>query len=444
MSLQIRFSLKTNLCNTREQFLKLSKFKPHLSLIFALDWHVPIFAVIMSTLSNRINNLSESATIKMAKMGRELASKGVDVISLSLGETDFYTPDFVKEAAKEAIDKNFSYYTPVAGYPELRKEIAAKLKRENNLDYDFDQIVVSTGAKQSLANAILCVVNPGEEVVIPTPYWVSYSELVKLAEGESVFINTTLESDFKITPEELEAAITPKTKLFMFSSPNNPTGSVYTREELAGLVKVFEKYPNIYIISDEIYEHINFLNAHESIAQFPTVKDRVIIINGLSKAYAMTGWRIGYSVSNKEIAAACDKLQSQITSGTCSITQKAGIAAYAGGLDTIHEMRTVFKERRDLVYGLLKDIPGLKVNLPGGAFYFFPEVSSFFGKTTPDGAIIKNAEDLSLYLLNTGHVATVSGDSFGDPNSIRLSYAAANEKLIEAMKRIKAALGALK
>ena len=230
----------------------------------------------------------------------------------------------------------------------------------------------------------------------------------------------------------------------MFSSPNNPTGSVYTREELAGLVKVFEKYPNIYIISDEIYEHINFLNAHESIAQFPTVKDRVIIINGLSKAYAMTGWRIGYSVSNKEIAAACDKLQSQITSGTCSITQKAGIAAYAGGLDTIHEMRTVFKERRDLVYGLLKDIPGLKVNLPGGAFYFFPEVSSFFGKTTPDGAIIKNAEDLSLYLLNTGHVATVSGDSFGDPNSIRLSYAAANEKLIEAMKRIKAALGALK
>ena len=409
-----------------------------------MAWHVPIFAIIMSTLSNRINNLSESATIKMAKMGRELAAKGVDVISLSLGETDFYTPDFVKEAAKEAIDKNFSYYTPVAGYPELRKEIAAKLKRENNLDYDFDQIVVSTGAKQSLANAILCVVNPGEEVIIPTPYWVSYSELVKLAEGESVLINTTLESDFKITPKELEAAITPKTKLFMFSSPNNPTGSVYTREELAGLVKVFEKNPNIYIISDEIYEHINFLNAHESIAQFPTIKDRVIIINGLSKAYAMTGWRIGYSVSNKEIAAACDKLQSQITSGTCSITQKAGIAAYAGGLDTIHEMRTVFKERRDLVYGLLKDIPGLKVNLPGGAFYFFPEISSFFGKTTPDGALIKNAEDLSLYLLNTGHVATVSGDSFGDPNSIRLSYAAANEKLIEAMKRIKAALGALK
>jgi aspartate aminotransferase len=254
-------------------------------------------------------------------------------------------------------------------------------------------------------------------VIIPTPYWVSYSELVKLAEGESVFIHATLESDFKITAEELEAAITPKTKLFMFSSPNNPTGSVYTREELASLVKVFEKYPNIFIISDEIYEHINFLNDHESIAQFSSIKDRVIIINGLSKAYAMTGWRIGYSASSKAIASACDKLQSQITSGTCSITQMAGIAAYEGGLATILEMKKVFKERRDLVYGLLKEIPGLKVNLPGGAFYFFPEVSSFFGKTTSAGELIKNAEDLSLYLLNTGHVATVSGDSFGDPNS---------------------------
>ncbi len=398
----------------------------------------------MSTLSNRIENLSESATIKMAKMGRELAAKGVDVISLSLGETDFFTPDFVKEAAKQAIDNNYSYYTPVPGYPELRKAIAAKLKRENNLDYDFDQIVVSTGAKQSLANAILCLVNPGEEVIIPTPYWVSYSELVKLAEGESVYIHATLESDFKITADELEAAITPKTKLFMFSSPNNPTGTVYTREELASLVKVFEKHPNIFIISDEIYEHINFLNDHESIAQFSSIKDRVIIINGLSKAYAMTGWRIGYSASNKAIASACDKLQSQITSGTCSITQMAGIAAYQGGLTTILEMKKVFKERRDLVYGLLKEIPGLKVNLPGGAFYFFPEVSSFFGKTTPAGELIKNAEELSLYLLNTGHVATVSGDSFGDPNSIRISYAAANMKLIEAMKRIKEALGALK
>ncbi|MDF3078779.1 MAG: aspartate aminotransferase [Sphingobacteriaceae bacterium] len=398
----------------------------------------------MAVLSERINNLSESATIKMAKLGRELAAKGVDVISLSLGETDFYTPDFVKQAAKDAIDQNYSYYTPVAGYPELRKAIAAKLKRENNLDYTFDQVVVSTGAKQSLANAIMCLINPGDEVIIPTPYWVSYSELVKLAEGESVFINATIETDFKITPEELEAAITPKSKLFMFSSPNNPTGSVYTRDELAALVKVFEKHPEIYIISDEIYEHINFLDKHVSIAEFESVKDRVIIINGLSKAYAMTGWRIGYSVSNKEIAAACDKLQSQITSGTCSITQRAGIAAYEGGLETIKEMREVFQCRRDLVYGLLKDIPGVKVNLPGGAFYFFPDVSSFFGKTSEDGELIKDADDLALYILNKGHVAVVSGDAFGDPNSIRISYAAADEKLVEACKRIRFALEGLK
>ncbi|MXV15542.1 aminotransferase class I/II-fold pyridoxal phosphate-dependent enzyme [Pedobacter sp. HMF7056] len=380
----------------------------------------------------------------MAKLGRELAAKGVDVISLSLGETDFFTPDFVKDAAKEAIDKNFSYYTPVAGYPELRKSIAAKLKRENNLDYEFDQIVVSTGAKQSLANAILCLVNPGDEVVIPTPYWVSYSELVKLAEGKSVFINTSIDTDFKITPAELEAVITPQTKLFMFSSPNNPTGAVYSREELAALVKVFEKHPDIFIISDEIYEHINFLDKHVSIAEFESVKDRVIIINGLSKAYAMTGWRIGYSASSKEIAAACDKLQSQITSGTCSITQKAGVAAYEGGLDTIKEMREVFLRRRDLVYGLLKEIQGVKVNLPDGAFYFFPDVSSFFGSITTDGDVIKNAGDLALYLLNVGHVATVSGDSFGDPASIRISYAAADDKLVEAVKRIKFALEGLK
>ncbi len=397
----------------------------------------------MSILSNRINNLAESATIKMAKLGRELAAQGVDVISLSLGETDFFTPDFVKDAAKKAIDENYSYYTPVAGYPELRKAIAAKLKRENKIDYNFDQIVVSTGAKQSLANAILVLVNPGEEVIIPTPYWVSYSELVKLAEGESVFINATIDTDFKITPEQLEAAITPKTKLFMFSSPNNPTGTVYTREELAALVKVFEKYPQIHIISDEIYEHINFIGEHTSIAEFDSVKDRVIIINGLSKAYAMTGWRLGFSASNKTIADAIDKLQSQVTSGTCSITQKAGTAAYTGSLDSVKEMQKVFLKRRDLVYGLLKDIPGLKVNLPAGAFYFFPEVSSFFGKSF-EGEVIKNADDLSLYLLHKGHVATVSGDSFGDPNSIRLSYAAADDKLIEAMKRIKSALAQLK
>jgi len=398
---------------------------------------------LMSILSNRINNLAESATIKMAKLGRELAAQGVDVISLSLGETDFFTPDFVKDAAKKAIDENYSYYTPVAGYPELRKAIAGKLKRENNLAYNFDQIVVSTGAKQSLTNAILCLVNPGDEVIIPTPYWVSYSELVKLAEGESVFINTSIDTNFKITPEELEAAITPKSKLFMFSSPNNPTGTVYTREELAALVKVFEKYPDIYIISDEIYEHINFIGEHVSIAEFESVHDRVIIINGLSKAYAMTGWRLGFSASNKALSVAMEKLQSQVTSGTSSITQMAGTAAYQGSLDSVKEMQKVFLQRRNLVYDLLKEIEGIKVNIPAGAFYFFPEVSSYFGKSF-EGEVIANADDLALYLLNKGHVAVVSGDSFGDPNSIRISYAAAEDKLKEAIKRIKFALEQLK
>src|ERR1700761_4346702 len=407
----------------------------------------PIFApgkkFIMSALSNRINNLSESATIKMAKLGRELSAKGVDVISLSFGEPDFHTPEYVKEAAKKAMDENFTYYTPVSGYPELRKAVVAKLKNENGLDYDFSQIVVSTGAKQAIANAVLCLVNPGEEVIIPTPYWVSYSEVVKLAEGVSVFIEAPVEQDFKITPEQLEAAITPKTKLFMFSSPCNPTGSVYSKDELEGLAKVFEKYPNIYILSDEIYEHINFVDKHESIAQFDYIKDRVIIINGWSKAFAMTGWRIGYTASNKEIAAACDKMQGQITSGTCSITQRAGVAAYEGGLESVLEMRTQFKKRRDLVYGLLKEIPGVKVNLPEGAFYFFPDVTSFFGKSY-NGNTINDADELSIFLLEEAHVATVGGDSFGDPKSIRISYAAAEDKLVEAMKRIKEALGKLK
>jgi aspartate aminotransferase len=396
----------------------------------------------MSALSNRINNLSESATIKMAKLGRELSAKGVDVISLSFGEPDFHTPDYVKEAAKKAMDENFTYYTPVSGYPELRKAIAAKLKNENGLDYDFSQVVVSTGAKQAIANAVLCLVNPGEEVIIPTPYWVSYSEVVKLAEGKSVFINSTVEQDFKITPEQLEAAITPKSKLFMFSSPCNPTGSVYSKSELEGLAKVFERHPDIYILSDEIYEHINFVDKHESIAQFSSIKDRVIIINGFSKAYAMTGWRIGYTASNKEIANACDKMQGQITSGTCSITQKAGVAASEGGLESVLKMREQFRKRRDLVYGLLKEIPGVKVNLPGGAFYFFPNVTSFFGKSY-NGRTVNDADELSLYLLEEGHVATVGGDSFGDPKSIRISYAAAEDKLIEAVRRIKGALGKL-
>ncbi len=396
----------------------------------------------MSALSNRINNLSESQTIKMAKMGRELAAKGVDVISLSFGEPDFHTPEYVKDAAKKAMDDNFTYYTPVAGYPELRKSIVAKLKNENGLDYDVSQIVVSTGAKQAIANAVLCLVNPGEEVIIPTPYWVSYSEVVKLAEGESVFINATVEQNFKIAPEQLEAAITPKTKLFMFSSPCNPTGSVYSKEELEGLAKVFERHPHVYIMSDEIYEHINFIGGHESIAQFDAIKDRVVIINGFSKAFAMTGWRIGYTASNSEIAAACDKMQGQITSGTCSITQRAGTAAYQGGLESVYEMRDAFKRRRGLVYDLLKDIDGVKTNLPDGAFYFFPDVTSFFGKSY-NGKTIKDADDLSIYLLEEGHVATVGGDSFGDPKSIRISYAAADDKLVEALRRIKEALGKL-
>jgi aspartate aminotransferase len=397
----------------------------------------------MSILSDRINNLSESATLKMTKLGRELAAKGVNVISLGLGEPDFNTPEHVKEAAKKALDDNFTRYSPVPGYPDLRQAIVNKLKTENNLDYDISQIVVSTGAKQSLSNVILTLINPGDEVIIPTPYWVSYSEMVTLAEGKSVFINTSIESDFKITPEQLEAAITPKSKLFMFSSPNNPTGTVYSKDELAALAKVFEKHPNIFILSDEIYEHINFVDQHESIAQFPSIKERVIIVNGFSKAFAMTGWRLGYIAASKEIAAANDKLQGQTTSGTCSIAQRAGIVAYEQGLDTVNEMKKAFARRRQLVYDLLCDIPGVKANLPQGAFYFFPEISSFFGKKDADGNVIKNSSDLALYLLNVGHVATVGGDSFGNDNCIRLSYAASDESLVEALRRIKEALGKL-
>lgn len=396
-----------------------------------------------SILSDRINNLSESATLKMTKLGRELAAKGVNVISLSVGEPDFNTPDHVKQAAKQALDDNYTRYSPVPGYPELRKAIVNKLKNENGLDYDASQIVVSTGAKQSLSNAILTLINPGDEVIIPTPYWVSYSEMVTLAEGKSVFINTTIDSDFKITPEELEAAITPKSKLFMFSSPCNPTGSVYTKEELEGLVRVFEKHPTIYILADEIYEHINFIGKHESIAQFDSIKDRVILINGLSKAFAMTGWRLGYLAASKEIAAANDKLQGQTTSGTCSIAQRAGIAALEQGLDTVLEMKEAFERRRELVYNLLKEIPGVKTNLPQGAFYFFPDISSFFGKKDSQGNVIRDSADLALYLLNEGHVATVGGDSFGNNNYIRLSYAASDENLKEALRRIKDALGKL-
>jgi len=378
----------------------------------------------------------------MAKMGRELSAKGIDVINLSFGEPDFFTPNNVKEAAKKAIDDNYSYYTPVSGYPELRKAIAEKLLRENGLSYNFDQIVVSTGAKQSLATVVMCLVDPGDEVIVPTPYWVSYSEMIKLAEGETVFIDATVENNFKITAEQLEKAITPKTKLFMFSSPCNPTGSVYSHDELAALAAVFEKHPNIYILSDEIYEHISFVGKHASIASFDSIKDRVVVINGFSKSYAMTGWRIGYLAANKEIANACDKMQGQITSGTCSITQRAALEAYEGGLESVHQMREEFKKRRDLVYSLLQEIPGVNVNLPDGAFYFFPEVKSFFGKSV-DGQTINNAEDLSLYLLNEAHVSTVTGEAFGNENCIRISYAAAEDKLKLAMKQIKDALAKL-
>lgn len=397
----------------------------------------------MTFLSDRINRLSESATLKMTKLGRELAAQGINVISLSIGEPDFDTPDNIKEAAKRAIDENYTHYSPVPGYPELRKAIARKLKRENNLDYDFSQIVVSTGAKQSLSNVLLTLINPGDEVIIPTPYWVSYSEMVILAEGKAVFIDTTIESDFKITPEQLEAAITPKSKVFMFSSPCNPTGSVYSREELAALVKVFEKHPDIYILSDEIYEHINFKDKHVSIAEFDSVKERVIVINGFSKAYAMTGWRLGYIAAAKEIAAANEKMQGQTTSGTCSISQRAGITAYDDGLESVLEMKKAFARRRQLVYDLLSKIPGVKTNMPDGAFYFFPEISSFFGKKDADANVIKNAADLALYLLNVAHVATVGGDSFGNNNYIRISYAASDESLIEALNRIKHALSLL-
>jgi len=393
----------------------------------------------MTFLSKRINNLSESQTIKMAKLGRELSAKGIDVINLSFGEPDFFTPQHVKEAGKQAIDDNYSYYTPVSGYPELRKAIAEKLLKENGLSYNFDQIVVSTGAKQSLANVILCLIDPGDEVIVPTPYWVSYSEMIKLAEGETVFINATVEQNFKITAEQLEAAITPKTKLFMFSSPCNPTGSVYSQEELASLAAVFEKYPNIYILSDEIYEHINFVGKHTSIASFDAIKDRVVVVNGFSKSYAMTGWRVGYVAANKEIASACDKLQGQITSGTCSIAQRAALKAYQDGLDTVHEMVAEFKKRRDVVYDLLKEVPGIKVNLPDGAFYFFPEVKSFFGKTV-NGQTINTAEDLSLYLLNEAHVSTVTGEAFGNEDCIRISYAASEDTLRDAVSRIANAL----
>ncbi len=396
-----------------------------------------------SHLSDRCNYLAESQTIGMAKKSRDLAAKGYDVINLSLGEPDFITPKHIRDAAKKAIDEGYTHYTPISGFAELRKAISEKFKKENNLTYAPDQVVVSTGAKQSIANVILSLINPGDEVIIPLPYWVSYIEVVKLAEGKWVCPKTTIETDFKISAKELEKYITPKTKMFIFSSPCNPTGSVYTRDELKAFADLFAKYPDIYILSDEIYEHINFLDRHCSIAEFDNIRDRVIIVNGVSKGYAMTGWRIGYIGAPKWIAEACDKMQGQFTSGTSSISQKAAEAALSLDDKPTHEMQEAFKRRRDLVLKLMKEIPGLKVNEPKGAFYVFPDCSSYFGKSF-DGNTITNATDLCMYLLNNAHVSVVTGEAFGAPEYFRLSYAASDEKLTEAVKRIKEALGKLK
>ncbi len=396
-----------------------------------------------SALSHRVLSLAESQTIGMSKRSRELSAQGVDVINLSLGEPDFVTPAHICAAAKKAIDDGYTFYPPIAGYAELRKAISDKFKRENNLDYKPDQVVVSTGAKQSIANVVLSLVDPGDEVIIPMPFWVSYIEIVKLAEGKTISITTDLKSDFKITPQQLEAAITPKTKMFIFSSPCNPTGTVYTKEELESLAKVLAKHPRIIILSDEIYEHINFLDEHQSIAQFDFIKPQVVIVNGVSKGYAMTGWRIGYIGAPKYIAEACDKMQGQFTSAASSISQKAAEAALNESNKPTLEMQAAFKRRRDLVLNLMKDIPGWKINEPKGAFYVFPDISYYFGKS--DGnTLVNNSTDLCMYLLHEGHVSLVTGDAFGEPNCLRFSYATSDDKLIEAIKRIKNTLSKLK
>ncbi len=399
----------------------------------------------MNYLSDRINLLSESETLAMTRRSRELRAQGFDVINLSIGEPDFDTPEHVKEAAKEAIDQNYSHYTPVTGYPELRQAIVNKLKRDNKLNYTIEQIVVSTGAKQSLANAILCLVNPGDEVLIPAPYWVSYKEMIKLAGGTGVFIDSSVQTDFKVSPEQIEAAITPKTKVFMFSSPCNPSGTVYTHDELKAFAEVFARHPQVYIISDEIYENINFTGKHYSIASFEEIFDRVIVINGLSKGFAMTGWRLGYMASNTEIAKACDKLQGQITSATCSITQRAAIVAMntdPAESDDIKLMVEAFKYRRDLSISLLREIPGIKLNLPDGAFYLFPEVTSYYGKKFGERVILSGS-DLCDYLLDTAYIALVPGAAFGSPDCIRFSYATSEDNLREAITRISQALSKL-
>ncbi|MBA4198065.1 MAG: aspartate aminotransferase [Chitinophaga sp.] len=394
-------------------------------------------------LSSLLDRFNEPETLKMAQLGRELAAKGIDVINLSLGEPDFDTPQHIKDAAIKAINDNWSHYTPVSGFADAREAVCVKLKRDNNLEYKPANIILSTGAKQSLAMAILAVVDKDEEVIIPTPYWVTYSELVKIAGGKVVSVRTTVENGFKITPEELKAAITPKTKMFLFSSPCNPSGAVYSKAELEALAEVFKQYPDIYIISDEIYEYINYVGKHESIAQFSELKERVILINGLSKGFAMTGWRLGYIAANIEIAKACDKLQGQFTSATCSITQKAAIAALTGDLTPSLAMTAEFAERKKLTLALIKEIPGISCSDPDGAFYVFPDVSSFYGKS--DGTTtITNANDFCMYLLNTAHVSSVMGDAFGEPDCVRFSYANSQENIKKAWARVKDALLKLK
>lgn len=396
----------------------------------------------MEILANRVLQMSESETLAMTRIARELKAQGKDVISLSIGEPDFNTPEIVKQAAKKAIDDNFTHYPPVPGYPELREAISKKFKRDNGLDYKPEQIVVSTGAKQSIYQVVMSLVNPDDEVIIPTPFWVSYKEIVKVAEGKCVYVKTTLENDFKVTPQQLENAITPKTKLIMFSSPSNPTGMLYTKEELKGIADVLAKHPHVMVMADEIYEHINFEGKHESLAQFNEIKEQVITINGVAKGFAMTGWRIGFIGAPLFIAKACDKLQGQVTSATCSIAQRTTITAMEMDptiSNDIISMRAKFLERRDMMYKLLKDIPNIKVILPQGAFYFFPDVSAYFGKSYKEYKI-NDSNDLAMYLLYEANVATVQGSAFGDDNCIRLSYATSNELLIEAVRRIKEAL----
>lgn len=396
----------------------------------------------MAQLSNRLNRLAPSATLAMSQKSSEMKAQGIDVINLSVGEPDFNTPEPIKEAAKKAVDDNWSRYSPVPGYPDLRKAIVAKLKNENNLDYTVNEILVSNGAKQSVCNTVMALVDEGDEVIIPAPYWVSYPQMVLLAGGKPVFVNATFEQNFKMTPEQLEAAITPKTRLLILCSPSNPTGSVYSKAELEALAEVIKKHDDLFVLADEIYEHINYVGHHESIAQFPGMKERSIIVNGVSKAYAMTGWRIGYIAGPEWIVKGCNKLQGQYTSGPCSVSQKAAEAAYTLDQGPVEEMRQAFERRRNLIVELTSQIPGLGVNVPEGAFYLFPKCNSFFGKT--DGErVINNSTDLAMYLLEVGHVATVGGDAFGDPDCFRMSYATSDENIREAIKRIADALAKL-